>query len=278
MVQPLDPTELLLALQLTGSKGRRTVTARVADVRRGKHYDFITLHGEKHTLNCRVPKDLTPPLDSDVVVSGTLTVKLPEVKSIPGFEVLLVADEVTVHREKQTIKLERHTAKTSLENFLKKNALQALLVIATGQVGYPDLQREFSKVSRRTIKKHLVNMQNMDAIVEAVQWAKTRGYKAVLFAKGGGDRAGMLIWDNPELIERLLAEGITLYTALGHAKDRFLIDEVADESFATPTAAGAALGRAVRPDLTVKPLHIFLLLVLVAVILVLVFFGRELGR
>ena len=62
---------------------------------------------------------------------------------------------------------------------------------------------------------------------------------AVAVVRGGG--AGLEALDHPDLLEAALGIELPLMTALGHATDAPLLEQIADKRFATPTALGAYL-------------------------------------
>jgi hypothetical protein len=74
--------------------------------------------------------------------------------------------------------------------------------------------------------------------------ARDRRFDAVAVARGGGDQS-LGLWNDPAVAEALLALGKPFYTALGHSVHEHSADALADESFITPTAFGAAVGREV---------------------------------
>lgn len=68
-----------------------------------------------------------------------------------------------------------------------------------------------------------------------------RGAEVVVLARGGGARSNLACWDTPELVRAITRCRVPVFTALGHASDRSVADEVAAQAFSTPSAAAAAL-------------------------------------
>lgn len=81
-------------------------------------------------------------------------------------------------------------------------------------------------------------------VVESLRQASV-GADLIVIARGGGSRSGME-WANDERVVRAVAGSpIPVWTAIGHANDSHLIDDVAHRSFATPTQAASELSRRV---------------------------------
>lgn len=68
--------------------------------------------------------------------------------------------------------------------------------------------------------------------------------KALAFVRGGSDGASLRMWNDPDLVGRILSKDLPFYTAVGHSDSILLADKYSDESFATPTAFGDSFANA----------------------------------
>lgn len=71
------------------------------------------------------------------------------------------------------------------------------------------------------------------------------GVALVIVLRGGGAASGMEWADDERVVEAVATCPVPVWTAIGHADDRHLVDAVAQLSFATPTQAAAELQRRV---------------------------------
>ncbi|MGI8806573.1 MAG: exodeoxyribonuclease VII large subunit [Acidimicrobiales bacterium] len=62
-----------------------------------------------------------------------------------------------------------------------------------------------------------------------------------LVARGGGAKASLDVFDAPMVAHAIATAAVPVWTGIGHTGDRTVADEVANRSFATPTAVGQAL-------------------------------------
>lgn len=80
------------------------------------------------------------------------------------------------------------------------------------------------------------------AIIEALRRATRTSCTLVVLARGGGAKAPIASVFNDESLVRAVADcRLPVIAAIGHETDRFLVDDVADLSVATPTAAAEKL-------------------------------------
>ena len=84
--------------------------------------------------------------------------------------------------------------------------------------------------------EHKVNLSAKQAIIQALMTCNTPVYDAVAIVRGGGP--GLEIFDDVEIAETGLKLQPVLVTAMGHAQDVTLLQQLADKKFTTPTALG----------------------------------------
>lgn len=100
-------------------------------------------------------------------------------------------------------------------------------------------RQRYDIVERRT------NMLDKDAIIRTIQLnGATKATDALAFVRGGG--AGLQTFDHLDIARSALELPIPLITAIGHAQDVTLLEQVADKSFTTPTALGNYLKATVQ--------------------------------
>lgn len=78
-------------------------------------------------------------------------------------------------------------------------------------------------------------------LAAAVSRRCRQGVDLILVARGGGPRSDLAAWDSPELAWAIARCPVPVWTALGHATDRTVADEVANAAFPASSAAAAAL-------------------------------------
>jgi exodeoxyribonuclease VII large subunit len=92
----------------------------------------------------------------------------------------------------------------------------------------------------RVVEATMSGAQAAASVSEAVRRASV-GAGVVILLRGGGAASGMEWADDERVVEAVATTPVPVWTAIGHADDRHLVDEVAYMSFATPTQAAAEL-------------------------------------
>jgi exodeoxyribonuclease VII large subunit len=247
------PDDILQSISLSFPKEVVFVRGRVDGIRpwpskESPQWIYGDLAGQNAALSFRCPPDTAPEREGEyVVMSGLLTVKPSQ--HTRGLDVQLRGDVVgnwTPAPPKPFVYLERPEGRQSLHTFLRNQGLGSLLVLAsaTGEKDYltAAAKHRDSPVWIRASG----NFGDPQKLLASLDEALARmPVKAVAFVRGGGDPSGLRFWDDGAFIERLLAKNIPFYTAIGHSDRLLLADKYADESFATPTAFGDALGQTV---------------------------------
>lgn len=248
--RPLTPTELLQALNLAGHKGTHRIEGQVVDVHHSEKHTYLTVEGGGNTIKVRV-KDRSVPLAATVACEGTVFVNVPKSTVFSGFEVLLNADSCLVLQRAAVVDDVKRKPRVMLDAFVRENNTHPLVWVGT-QTGHDDAFAEFKKrfSNARPFQFQPVNITDPAQVIEGVRKAVLAGARGIMLVRGGGDPVGMQMWNDHRLVKELLDFGVPTYVALGHHKDRFLMDQLADESFSTPTAAGSALARALGTKLS----------------------------
>lgn len=124
---------------------------------------------------------------------------------------------------------------------------QVAVVTSPDSQGLADFLTTVPEVCHPTVVEASMGDGAARSVAAAIQRAATGDTDLVVVLRGGGPASGMG-WGNDERVVEAIATAATpVWTAVGHADDTHLIDQVAQMSFATPTQAAAELRR--RADL-----------------------------
>jgi len=89
------------------------------------------------------------------------------------------------------------------------------------------------------LTEHRINLSSKEAIIGAFAQFDNSGYDAVAVVRGGGH--GLEIFDDVAIAKASLELQPIVVTAIGHAQDVTLLQQIADKKFTTPTALGTYL-------------------------------------
>ena len=120
-----------------------------------------------------------------------------------------------------------------------EGVLGLALVTSSAGIAQEDLKRQFGPFAKHVrLEQRDVNLSQIGNILGAVESAEER---VVALVRGGG--AGLETFDDPRLAATLtkLKEKKLLVSALGHAENTPLVQQIADLAFDTPTDLGQHL-------------------------------------
>jgi hypothetical protein len=128
-----------------------------------------------------------------------------------------------------------------IENKLLNNEeVKIALIIGNNSIIESDINSELSDSSSRyNIDVHSINLSSVNEIVNKLNELNNDKYDAVVVSRGGG--SGLDVFDNTEVSEVAINMKPIVITAIGHAEDNNLLQEIADKKFATPSAFGSYL-------------------------------------
>jgi exodeoxyribonuclease VII large subunit len=123
--------------------------------------------------------------------------------------------------------------------------LRVGLVTAAGSAAYHDVVHEL-EVSGIGWHIHHVDAQVQGqraeaALCAALSTLAARHVDVIVLVRGGGSRTDLAVFDSEALARCIATLSVPVLTGIGHEVDRSIADEVAYESFKTPTAVAAAL-------------------------------------
>ena len=139
-------------------------------------------------------------------------------------------------------------AKIRLEEFISQHGSDALLIVGT-PIAIRDVRTGLQETLQRECPLNIQhgNFNAPAELLDIAQKALSGKIKGILFTRGGNDIDTLQHWDNPHFINQLGELKCPIYTAIGHSNQLFLVEKfVSDDFFTTPTAAGHAIGRALK--------------------------------
>lgn len=251
IIPQFSPELLLSQLKVFYPLGTVRVTGKVLEAKRWpkdgptKHIYAVlgSLEGAMQKLNVRLPPACE--LESDEVVSivGALDFQNDPQK---GIKLTLFGDvdgrEPAVNPTR--IKLRRTRVQTSLVSFARVGGLTHARILATDK-GEKDFTKAVQTEAGFNVKLPTFEpINNRDKVLECMRlWMGDAGCHGVIILRGGGNDLRDL-WSHDEEVCNVIASfAKPVFTAIGHADDRQLADELSDESFSTPTALGTLVGK-----------------------------------
>jgi exodeoxyribonuclease VII large subunit len=73
-------------------------------------------------------------------------------------------------------------------------------------------------------------------ITQRIKQAQVNNYDAIILIRGGGGAIDLYPLNHQDIVVAICESPIPVFTGIGHERDRTLLDEVANMSFATPSA------------------------------------------
>lgn len=124
------------------------------------------------------------------------------------------------------------------------NQYNKLFIVTNGYktAGYKDVMSTLDPKVKNTATTRTIDARDDHAIIVTLQSEVIREGDVVCIARGGGDildpsfRAYHNI-DSAQYLRKLKSEGVIIVTGIGHASDKFILDDYATYHCITPTAA-----------------------------------------
>lgn len=131
----------------------------------------------------------------------------------------------------------------SLHGFLQNNPIDSLFLITT-EIGLKDFLSGAQPVHiERDIRYAIIKISSKTEVFNCLESIETKSDIAGLgIIRGGAATADLRLWDDAEVVQRVLATGLPYYSAVGHSDKLLLIDKYSMESFPVPFAFGQAVG------------------------------------
>jgi exodeoxyribonuclease VII large subunit len=250
---PLSPDLVLGQIQIAHPREALSVKGRVVRLNRWSSkenpsiaYVYGAIRGEKLTLDFKCPSSAAPTKQGEVVVihgfliiakSDPLTIRLDGECVSAGERTEIAARPIFIPRRERT--------RLSLASLVSAGKTESLAVIGS-ETGVHDWREAFGQNDGIMIRAATTKIGDREAVLASLDHALSEGgSKAIAFVRGGGDDAGIEIWDDPGFITEILERNVPFYTAVGHASNILLADKFADECFITPSDFGHELGDAI---------------------------------
>lgn len=125
------------------------------------------------------------------------------------------------------------------------------LITSVGSAAHADVMHELENSGfGYHVLVQDVRVQGEDAaptIVAALQsLGRRQDLDVLMLVRGGGSRTDLLAFDSQEIAAAIATCGLPVFTGIGHEIDVSVADEVASQSFKTPTACAGAIGDLIR--------------------------------
>ena len=125
------------------------------------------------------------------------------------------------------------------------------LITSVGSAAHADVMHELENSGfGYHVRVQDVRVQGDDAaptIVAALQsLGRRQDLDVLMLVRGGGSRTDLLAFDSQEIAAAIATCGLPVFTGIGHEIDVSVADEVASQSFKTPTACAGAIGDLIR--------------------------------
>ncbi len=132
---------------------------------------------------------------------------------------------------------------TAIENMLYRDE-KPHMALVYGTTGVVD--KDFNTAikdarAKYNFTEHRINLSSKEEIINKLEEIDSSPscYDAVAIIRGGG--SGLEIFDDIDIAKKAAQLKPIFITAIGHAEDVSLLDQIADKSFTTPTALGSYL-------------------------------------
>lgn len=147
------------------------------------------------------------------------------------------------------------SAETELEQQLQTGKPHIAIIEGMTSVARQDVLTALQdSASAYNLVHHPINITDYKQILSKLDQLDDSYYDAVAVVRGGGP--GVEVFDDVEIAERIVTMQPLILTAIGHARDKTLVEQIADEPLATPTALGEFLRKLVAPVPVVETLSI----------------------
>jgi len=207
---------------------------------------YFTLAGEGHELRVKTPKENCPQPGEAIVVEGFLSLKVSSF--FKGLELLLdgkpIANWQPVSEDRDVSVELVKASHLRLHDLIFDSGWDGLILVGS-DTGIRDVLSQVPSDVRDLIQVKRIQVSKAAQIVSQIEAFIESTTEGVLIARGGDDDT-MKIWDDPEVVQKLIDLVVPFYVALGHSHRTTLADQMADESFKTPTAMGTALASIIR--------------------------------
>ena len=116
------------------------------------------------------------------------------------------------------------------------------VISSTTAQGYEDFISHLTNGTPTLFDCRMQGEYAAPSIAEAIRKInRSGGYDCICIVRGGGSFTDLYPYNMPQLLDAIAGSAIPVAVAVGHESDSSLCDQVADASFATPTALALTL-------------------------------------
>ena len=221
----------------------------------GYYYDTLKSPNDNKSIKAKVPSLLRSKLENDqiYIFKGYIEKRI----NFSAIELVFVVDEI-LQKEKAQISDEEIKRFELIQNKISKGYrdFEAIvkehiytntrLKIANLYGSTAIVHKDFEKgladaVTRFEISNHRFNFISKRDLIAALRKLKTLDYDVIAFIRGGGDKASLEVFNDPDLGNEAIGINQILVTAVGHTVNESLMDKIADKKFALPHDYGNSL-------------------------------------
>jgi exodeoxyribonuclease VII large subunit len=221
----------------------------------GYYYETIQSPNENKSIRIKIPSILRSKLDNNqiYIFKGYIEKKI----NFSSIELVFVVDDVLQKEDnpispedlkrfnllqKKITKGFRDFEAIVKEHIYKDKILKIANIYGNSAIVNKDFDKGLadSMISFQ-VTDYRCNFNSKTELIDIIKHLKEKDFDVIALVRGGGEKASMEVFNDPELGEESLGIRQVLVTALGHTVDDCLMDKIADKKFALPHDYGNSL-------------------------------------
>lgn len=221
----------------------------------GYYYDTLKSPNDNKSIRTKIPSLLRSKLDNNsiYIFKGYIEKKI----NYSAIELIFVVDDVlqkeinnvseTDLQRFEMLQKKVGTGFRDLEGMIKEHIyneqkLRIANLYGTTAIVNSDFDLGIAEARKRyDLSEFRCNFSSKPDLISAIQKLKVQNFDVIAIVRGGGDKASLEIFNDPELGETIIGIKPIVVTALGHTVDETLFDKLADKKFALPHDYGNSL-------------------------------------
>lgn len=221
----------------------------------GYYYDTLKSPNDNKSIRTKIPSLLRSKLENNAIYifKGYIEKKI----NFSAIELLFVVDDIlqkevnnvseTDLKRFEMLQKKVVTGFRDLEALVKdhiynERKLRVANLYGTTAIVNSDFDLGIAEARTRfELSEFRCNFSSKQELMSAIQKLKTQSFDVIAIVRGGGDKASLEIFNDPELGEAIIGIKPIVVTALGHTVDETLFDKLADKKFALPHDYGNSL-------------------------------------
>lgn len=251
----LLPDQILDNISIVKPEGYVIVRGEVKNLTTydDKKWCYGTLDGVATSIRFKCPYERRPKKEGDTLTFGG-KLDITPARNSDGFQVRINGNVIGAWEKDYDdspfiIPKRPRPSKLGLEDFIRTNihSLEKLLILSTPR-GLTDYRAALVDITEvKWIEETIKVVDPQTFFNEAEPLISQYEPDAIVIMRGGADDLkSMRLWDDTEVVDRVLSSGCALYSAIGHADGFVALDKYADESFTSPTQFGECLKKAIN--------------------------------